>query len=191
MSSEELEAKKAQLEKMKWVEEQVNRNLDFGIDCRDLLRGEAHRTLQWLFAIILGASGFVVSLVRPENGAALQLSTLPWWLIVPLVIVVIGAAATAIYLLHQMRTAPVPAKGNEPKNLATESYLGQDEFTMRWAEVLGLQQRLEENREASKRFGRAINASRYAIVLVIPLAFVVSAPWFSFIALALWWWVAA
>jgi len=170
------------LEKAKWVEEQANRILDFRVETRELLVKEAHTTLQWLFAIILGASGFIVSLVRPDQSTSLQPSPLPWWLIVPLVGVVIVASVRAIILLQKgLRIVPFPSKGNEPKNIATDSFLAHDEDLMRLVEARNLQERISEIRAGNQQIADAINRARFTIIVLAPL---------TVIASALLWWMA-
>lgn len=158
-------------EKALWVEGQANRMLDFLMESRSQLGAEAHKTLQWLFAIIVGATGYVVTLLKqpPAPGAG-QPPHVQWWLIWPLIVAVAVAAVAAVRLFHVgLRAVEVLPAGNEPRKLATDELMACDEHWMRLAETAQLQERIEIAAQHNGRVGDAINAARW-VVAVLPFA---------------------
>ena len=151
----------ADMEKVKWVEEQANKVLNFGFESREIVIREAHTTLRWLVVVILGALGFAVHLAPAP------------WTVGPLAAVALIASAMAIHLvLRGLILDSICPPGNEPRNIATSENLERDEYTMRLAEVLSLQERITENRQDNRKIGGAVNQARCAVICLIPLAVV-------------------
>lgn len=156
-------------EKAKFVEEQANKLLTFLMDARDVLRGEAHTTLQWLFAIIVGASGYVATLLQAGWPHAVK-----WWLVLPLTAVVIAITIEAIRLFRAaLQTADVLPMGNEPKNLITDELMQYDEHLIRLAEAAQLQERIDEAAVYNQCVGDAINEARW-VVAIVPIVAVLA-----------------
>ena len=145
------------LEKAKWVEEQVNRNLAFHIESFGLLSKAAETTLGWLFGIAVGASGYVASHFSDE----------PWRIIVPLVLATLAAGYEARELITgAMMTEEVPSPGNVPDNIATDEHLKTKEEWLRLAEARGLQEIIKEYVVLNIRRGNAINRARLAVIAI-------------------------
>lgn len=152
-------------EKVDFVEAQANKMLTFVLQSRELLVKEAHTTLQWLFAITVGAAGYVVRLVEVWDAKSSK-----WWIVGPLATVAAVGTIAAISLFRTaLRTFAVPSMGNEPRFLATDEMMAHDEHIIRLVEAGQLQERIENALAHNRRVGRAINQARWVVVLV-PIA---------------------
>ena len=128
-------------EKAEYIEQQAEKVLEFTMDSRAKLTAEAHTTLNWLFAIIVGTAGYVVTLLEHEQG-------LLWWLIVPLAGAAAASACQAVRLFQgALQTLPVLPLGNDPKNLLVDELITYDLEWIRVAELSLLQERIDKARE--------------------------------------------
>lgn len=163
-------------EKAKFIEDQANRLLAFTMESRAMLSKEAHTTLNWLFAVIVGSSGYVLSLFEtPDN--------VKWWIIVPLLLVGTVSAIQAALIFHDaMRTMPVLPMGNEPKNLLTDATMQYDMEWIRISETASLQERIDKARDHNARVGDAINRARWTLTVLPAVGLVVAIIWRCFIS---------
>lgn len=163
-------------EKAKFVEEQANRLLAFTMESRAMLSKEAHTTLNWLFAVIVGSSGYVLSLFEsPES--------VKWWIIIPLLVVGTSSAVQAAKIFHDaMRVMPVLPVGNEPKNLLTDATMQYGIEWIRISETASLQERIDKARDHNARVGDAINRARWTLTVLPAVGLIVAVLWRCFIS---------
>ncbi|MEQ1830010.1 MAG: hypothetical protein ABL921_28875 [Pirellula sp.] len=159
--------------KVAFVEEQANKMLAFVLESRAILTREAHTTLQWLFAIIVGGSGYAATLMRLPTGQHVK-----WWLMAPLTWAVAVAAFEAVRLFHSaLRAVEVLPMGNEPAKLATDELMAYDVHWMRLAEAAQLQERIEKAVHHNSFVGDAINEARWVVALLPILALLAAGIW--------------
>jgi hypothetical protein len=162
------------LEKAEFIEAKVQEMYDFVMESRKCLNDEAHTTLNWLFAIIVGGSGYAVTQIVENK--------MQWWVMTPIVVMVVVCVVQSIRLFHgALRASAVVPKGNEPKNLITDKLLQYDVEWMKIAEAASMQERITEILAHNRRMGSAVNQSRWAVV-GMPFVAVISAAasvWFN------------
>jgi hypothetical protein len=142
-----------------FVEEQAKAYFEFSMQTREILRTETHTTFQWLLALVIAPSGYIVTLMGHEEVA--------WWLIWPLLAVVLAAAWFAIdLLLNAMRLVTVIPAGNLPSALANDTVFAYSADVMRLGAACQLQERINVAREHNDRVGNAINRARYALATI-------------------------
>jgi hypothetical protein len=148
------------LEKSKWIEEQVNRTLMFHFESSEILRKEAHATLGWLYAIIVGSTGYVVS----------HLSDGQLWIIIPLGLASFAGMVVSMHLLNGALLAKaVPSPGNVPSHIATAERLIKNEAQMRLSEAEGVETIIDDLVVLNSKTAQTINEARIAVA-VIPAA---------------------
>lgn len=158
------------LEKAKWVEEQVNRILDFRIESAAILRREAHTTLAWLYGIIVAASGFIVSHADKDQ----------LFLIVPLGVGIAVAGWEAWLLISRALMARVyPSPGNVPSNIGTPENLARSEAEMRLSEAEGVEEIITELEKINKAKADALNRARMAVALIPAGTLSIIAVWWA------------
>jgi hypothetical protein len=149
-------------EKVAYVEEQVQKNLDFHMESKKLLSDEGKLTLNWLFALTITPAGYVLS--KAED--------VPWWIAVPALLCSIASGMSAVYLF---RNALIPQNvfpaGNEPKNLINDNAFEGDLMWLRLAEICNLQERIDVLIEQNERAANANVTARWAIVLITIASF--------------------
>jgi hypothetical protein len=151
------------LEKAKWVEEQVNRTLEFHIESFGLLSKAAETTLNWLFGIAVGASGYVASHLTDE----------PRWITIPLITATLLAGIAAFQLMiGAMLAEEVPSPGNVPKNIGSDKHLKTKEEWLRLLEARGLEGIITHYEVLNLRRGKAINRAREAVIIIPALTII-------------------
>tara|TARA_R100000750_G_C2343891_1_gene95417 strand:- start:1976 stop:2506 length:531 start_codon:yes stop_codon:yes gene_type:complete len=147
------------LEKAEYVEKQAERTLEFAMESRKLLTQEAHTTINWLFAIILGCSGYTATLLESRH--------IPWWLVITLFFVTLISGWQAVSLFSISLTArELIPPGNVPKNLITDSMLQYDIKWIRLAESVTLQERIQLAQDHNHDSANAVNKSRWVIAFL-------------------------
>jgi len=155
-------------DKVEFIEKQATELLKFVLESRSLLTKEAHTTLNWIFAIIIGSSGYAYKLLDSE--------TPRWWLVCPLIVAATLAGIQGLILFHgALRNVPILPIGNDPKNLATDTFMAYEVHWMRLAEACQLQERIDDARDHNGRVGDVINKTRWAIASVPIIACAVAA----------------
>lgn len=145
------------LEKVAYVEEQVQRNLDFHFESKTILTEEAKVTLNWLFGLAITPAGYVFS-KAPET---------PWWIVIPAIMCSLASGGAAIYLFRNALYAQnVFPAGNEPKNLINDNAFEGDVKWLRLAELCNLQERIDVVTAQNERVGTTINNARWAIASI-------------------------
>lgn len=146
-------------EKVDFVEEQANKRLNFAISRREFLVKEAHTTLQWLFGIIVGASGYLVTLIREGDSERAVVTAL--------VFAALAAAGGAAQLMYRsLMTASMIPPGNIPSNLVTMELMSHEAHVIRLAEACNLEERIAAMAKSNHRSGDAINMARWFVISV-------------------------
>jgi len=146
-------------DKAEFIEAKINDMYDFVLDSRKCLNQEAHTTLNWLFAIIVGGAGYAVTQIV-ENKMQL-------WVVTPIAIMVVVCIWQAIRLFQgALQASSIYPKGNEPRNLLTDQFVSSDLHWMRLAEAANLQERISDALSHNRKMGDAINHARWAVVLM-------------------------
>ena len=134
---------------------------DFVLESREILTKEAHTTLQWLFAIVIGASGYLINLfTKTYDAQPLNLSAI-WWAVVPLTVAAGWAAFEAFRLIKSaLRATAIFPKGNTAMNLTQDGFAALEEHQIRFLAAWGMQSRTEGAQAQNKRTGQAINVAQ-------------------------------
>jgi len=146
-------------EKAEFIEAKIDEMYDFVLDSRKCLNQEAHTTLNWLFAIIVGGAGYAVTQIVENK--------MQCWVIAPIAVMVVVCIWQAIRLFQgALQASSIYPKGNEPKNLITAQFVSSDLHWMRLAETANMQERISHALSHNRKMGDAINRARWAVVLM-------------------------
>ena len=149
-------------EKVKYVEGKAAECYTYLMESRDILLREAHTTINWLFAVIVGATGYLLKLLESPDGK--------WPLIIALAVVGLAASWQSLKLFRDaLRSKPVIPAGNHPKNLFTDELMACEIHEIRYAETELMQERLNIATEHNRNVGDAINHARMMLSL-LPVA---------------------
>ena len=156
-------------EKAEFIEEQANKMYEFVLESRELLTKEAHTTLQWLFAIVVSSSGYLITLCTREHPHDPL-----WWVMIPLAFAALWAAAEAFKLIkNALQTKGLKPLGNSPQNLADKDFITYSEPQMRFLEAWQVQERVEDALNHNRLVGNAINQARWSVVAIPIIALLV------------------
>lgn len=142
-----------------FIEQKAGQTFDFVLESRQILSQEAHTTLNWLFAVIVGGSGYSLTLFNDDH--------LQWWLMPTLLTIVVVASWESFTLINAALLAgPVVPPGNEPNKLLTPGVIDQPIDRVRLGEAMTLQSRIERQRAHNRDVGAAINRARKRVALM-------------------------
>lgn len=145
--------------KIDFVERQAELAYEFVLESRDILVREAHTTLNWLYGIAVGGSGYLLTLLNAAQPS--------WWLIAALAAAVGTALICVAILIRRVMMADIVfPRGNDPKNLFDPDFFEQDLTAIRRGTVEIMQERIDLVRVANHRRGKVINGVRQTIVLI-------------------------
>lgn len=168
-------------ERIAFIEGQATRCHDFTLESREILGKQAVTTLQWYFGIIVGGSGYLMTLLRSEKPGDPSLA----WLIVPIFGAILIAICVAFFLLRKaLQARELYPRGNEPKNFATPELAAQDDHWIHCCEVAALQGRIEENMVHNQSVASAVNRARRVLAVLPPGTLILALLW-RLIALSL------
>lgn len=158
-------------DKLNFIEQQAEKRLSFAFEVRTILRKEAHETLKWLFGIILGSSGFIVSKLAADKVDQ-------WWIVCPLMFSTVLATIAAVILLEKgMRAVSSPCMGNEPANLVCDDFLSKDGEWVRVSQLHAVQDCINQAKRYNAQLGKYINLSRRLISTLPLIALIISGMW--------------
>lgn len=147
-------------EHVEFIEQQANMLFDFVLESRRLLRDDAHATLRAIYLMVLFSFWCLwASFVADRASMAV-------WL--PLAeMMTLGVLLQAGLLRGAMRARPLLPKGNSPKNLLNGENFSQPVHLVRLAEVMSLQERIDEAMDCNRRTAASINAARGGFIVIL------------------------
>ena len=148
--------------KLTYIQQQVEQNLTFHMNCRDGLADRTFSLTKFLFGASTVALGLAVK-IQPDNPVmALCLFGLALYYFVFVLI-----------LMFSGRALQIPALGNEPKNLIKEEWLSFDDNISIGSSLCSSQRRIEKLVYINCKKGLTINVIQLFIALS-PLLFFIA-----------------
>ena len=145
------------VEKVDFIEAQVQKNLEFRLESMKILSDQAMVTLNWLFALAVTPAGFVFS----------KATEIEWWIAIPALLCSIASGATAVYLFENaLKMKSIIPAGNEPKSLLSDGVMELTTNEIRVLEICNNQDRIEIVAGHNEKAGTAINNARIAIIAI-------------------------
>ncbi len=153
--------------RVEFIEEQTTRMYDFVLASREILTREAHTTLQWFFAILIGGSGYLISIFAKQYDEHPIQAAKFWWVIAPLFLAVVSTALEARRLLYKgLMTSGVKPKGNSAQNLSTERIMELRPIEVRYLEAWRIEAYANDVIRRNAEIGSAINHARKSVILI-------------------------
>lgn len=152
-------------EKADFIEAKILEMYDFVLESKNRMTTEAHTTLNWLFAIVIGGTSYAVNQILEDR--------LQWWLLIPVLLMITAGIIQSVQLFHgALRASAIYPKGNSPKNLITDEFLQHELKWMKLNEAASMQERITDLMAQNRRTGDTINRARWCVVLLPFLAVV-------------------
>lgn len=146
-------------EKAEFIELKIGEMYDFALESKRLLCNEAHTTLNWLFAIVVGGTSYAVNQIVDGK--------VQWWLLIPVLLMVTAGVIQSVLLFHgALRALGIYPKGNSPQNLITDDFMQLDLKWMRLNEAAAMHERIKSLLDQNRSTGKAINRARWCVVIL-------------------------